>query len=317
LESIEDVQGLLEESSQWPHPVVVISRKCMGHALTTLVKNDRENDAISGVAIMAAKNPQDFWANLEDLEALSGAQIADPKAGRDWKKWNPEWFGTIQSLEMRRDSTSVMSFENDETDERILARVKKLQGERDKTEYDHDRDLLNNRIAKLSGGFCVMRVGGVTEMARKERRGRIEDCLGSVQGALRDGVVPGAAQTFLRIREIIEWDDQISLNDDEVKAKNVFLEALLDPLRKLALNAECKPDIVIDRIYEGMPADGNDLLWWGWDAKQRVVRDLSKDPLVADPLIQVLAVVDAAISVSITLMTVEKALTRRSMERGK
>lgn len=313
LESVEDVQSILEEGSQWPHPIIIVARRTAGPALATIVKNDQENEALQCVSIRASKVPHDVWDNLEDLAALTGATIADPRAGRDHKKWDPEWFGSVQSGEIREKSTSLISFENDETDDRILDRVNVLRSRRDSTDHDFDRDRLDERIAKLTGGFCVMRVGGTTEVERRERRGRIEDCLGSVQGALREGVMPGAGTAYIRLHEVLDGHEE-PIPDEDAPGWRLLSEALTDPLWWLARNAGKKADIMLERIYRDMPESG-DLLWYGWDAKSDKVRNLGAGPLVADPLTQVREVIDAAVSVASTLMTVEVALVGRAMKR--
>lgn len=313
LETVADVQSILEEGSQWPHPIIVVARRTAGAALATIVKNDQENEAIKCVSVRASRIPHDVWDNLEDLAALTGATIADPKAGRDHKKWDPEWFGSVQSGEIREKSASLISFENDETDDRILDRVNVLRARRDSTDFDFDRDRLDERIAKLSGGFCVMRVGGVTEVERRERRGRIEDCLGSVQGALREGVMPGAGTAYIRVHEVLEGHEE-PIPAEDAQGWRLLSEALTDPLWWLARNAGKKPDTILERIYREMPSTG-DLLWYGWDAKADKVRNLAAGPMVADPLTQVREVIDAAVSVATTLMTVEVALVGRAMKR--
>lgn len=313
LESVEDVQSILEEGSQWPHPIILIARRTTGTALATVVKNDQENEALQCVSVRAAKVPHDIWDNLEDLAALTGATIADPQAGRDHKRWNPEWFGSVQSGEFREKSSSVISFDNDETNDRILNRVNTLRARRDSTDFDFDRDRLDERIAKLSGGFCVMRVGGTTEVERRERRGRIEDCLGAVQGALQEGVVPGAGTAYLRLHEALQSPDEPFSGKDALGWR-LLSEALLDPLWWLARNGGQQPNLLLERIYREMPDEG-DLLWHGWDAKSDEVRDLRATPMVADPLSQVREVIDSAVSVASILMTVEIALVGRTIKR--
>lgn len=315
LESFEDVASILEEGSQWPHPIVVIGRRIQGVALSTLVRNQRENDAIECCGIRATRNPHDLRDNLDDLAALTGGLVADPAAGRDHKKWDPTWFGTAQGLVVRQKSTSLVSFESDEADERILKRVRELQHRRDRTSSDFERDQLNARIAKLTGGFAVMKVGGVTELARKERRGRIEDALGAVQGALREGVVPGAGISYLRLKEIL--DDEEDLPDELKPGWCALAEALEEPIRQLAVNAGAKPDIVIDRVYRNADLEASDLVWWGWDVRTGAIRSLLQDPLVADPVTQVRAVLRSAVSVATTLLTVETALVRSAIKSGR
>lgn len=317
LETFEDVASILEEGSQWPHPIVIIARRVAGVALSTMVRNQRENEAIECCGIRASRSPHDLRDNLDDLAALTGAKVADPAAGRDHKKWDPEWFGTAQGIVVRQKSTSLVSFENDEADDRIMARVRELTHRRDRTPSDYERDQLEARIAKLTGGFAVMKVGGVTEIARKERRGRIEDALGAVQGALREGVLPGAGISYLRLQEILQMDTPPELTRGEAMGWDALADALEDPLRQLAHNAGAKPDIVIDRVYRESNTDASDLVWWGWDVQTGAVRSLLQDPLVADPLTQVRAVLRSAVSVATTLLTVETALVRSAIKSGR
>lgn len=286
LRSIEDVRSMLEESTQWPdNPLLILAPSVEGIALTTLIINYNPKKRVKNLCPVTAPGmPHQKFDNLKDIAALTGATLVDPAAGMNHQKWQPEWFGTVRRATITKDKTLLEAYP--EHHEFVEARLVELRREYDRLPSGFEKDQLRARMGKLSGGVAFLRVGGITEAARKERRARIEDALGAVQAALRGGVVPGAGATYSWIADRLPT--------------GCLQTALRSPLQVLLRNAG---------ETSLPPTQQPD--WFGWDFVQRVPRDLSQDPMIADPTEVVVAVIRAAVSVATTLLLVETSITLR------
>ena len=307
LDSMEDIQSIAEESSQFPYPLLIISKGCSGEARSTLVLNQEKFEQIEVCTVKGARTPREFSPCMQDLAALSGATIPTSECGQDYKKWDSEWFGSFEQIQIGRSSTIFEAFETEEVEDRLLSHLQRLEMEKSKCEHDYDSDQISKRIAHLSGGFCVMRVGGVTELARKNRRGRVEDCLATIQEALRDGVVPGSGNTYGHLaRAMGECQDG---SEGVREGWEILRDALFAPIRALARNSGQTPCIVQRECQKSISG------WTGWDAKGLNFRDLYASPRVCDPQSQVWKVLESAVSVSTMLLTIETAITSKSIPR--
>jgi chaperonin GroEL len=300
LTAIEDVQEIMEVASQWPdHPLVLIAEHITGAALTTLILNDSQ-----GVMGCVGVNAPGFGDRkldmLRDIAALAGATYIDPMVTTFRKDFDPELFGTFRKATLRTDKALYEAV--DEAREVIADRIEELKQEGLYCDSDYDRDRLVERIAKLAGGLCVMRVGGPTEPELKERRGRVEDALGAVRGALEQGVVPGAGVAYLEAAaHVHEFDGG--------PGWDTLAKALLAPILRLADNAGKDGPAILYQIQKVREDD--EYGWVGWDAVQDEVRDLGADPPIIDPMPVAVSVIEAAVSVTSTLLTVEGSITEK------
>lgn len=302
LRSLADVQDLLEVASQWPqNELVVFCLTAETEALATMVVNDQKG-VLKSVAIGAPGVQFRKQEYLQDFAALAEATYIDPMAGYDHKQWNPEWFGSLRKIIIRPKSTVLMA--HPEAEGSISARIHELRAEEARCASDYDRDRLQERLAKLSGGMAVLKIGGVTEIELKERRARVEDALGAVKAALKHGVVPGGGVTYLRISEHLEQLITPDRDRSEALGITIVRQALTQPLTVLADNTGVMGNLVVERVKER--SNGN--LWFGWDAVSEQYRDLSADPMVMDPAAVAMATINAAVSVAATLLTVETAI---------
>jgi len=311
LTALSDVQSILEEASAFATPVLIVSPGCAGDALKTVVMNDAKG-VVAGAAMRISRMASEAIDNMDDLAALTGATIADANAGRDCRKWDPDWFGGAQTVELREQSTVFVGFDTDEAGDRIMARVSELQGRRSGA-GEYDADVLDRRIAKLTGGFCLLKVGGVGDVDRRERRGRLEDALSATQTALRTGLKPGGGMAYFALSCLLDSPPDPDRYDPAYKdGWDILQRALRAPLRTIASNAGDKPDVVEDRVMQ-VESDQweEDFFWWGWDARSHTVRNMWRtEPIVAEPAGQIQTIIEAAVSVASTLLTVETAITR-------
>lgn len=322
LRTLEDVQDLLEVASQWPdNPLVVFCMVAEGDALTTMVVNDVK-DIMKSVAVGAPGLQFRKEEYLQDIAAITGATFVDPNAGLDHTVWNPEWFGSLRKITFKPKSTLLIA--HDEATEAVQDRIATLRAQVEHSASDYDRDRIKERLAKLSGGMAILKIGGVTEVALKERRARVEDALGSVRAALRDGVVPGGGIAYLRAASALSNGIRLNntgtyQNKDCITAedygRNIVRRALMRPLEVIANNAGEEGTVVVYNVLDAWskvddlntPGYG----WVGWDALTETYRDFSVDPMIMDPTAVALATIKAAVSVAATILTVETAIVLR------
>ena len=320
LTTMAQVAPILEQATQFPHPLVVVSRGCFGDALKLMVTNDRKLERADGgkFEVVAVRCPGhvDFMRDhLDDLGALTGAVVLDPKVTAP-ENFASEMLGAAQTVTVKKDSATFVAFEDKFP--LIEARVEQLHRVEARTGSTHDAEQIRTRIAKLTDGFCVMRVGGASEIEIRERRGRIEDALGALRVAVEGGVVPGAGIAYLALANFLEGGLRLSREAPNFAVSGlgtmILVEALREPLRTLARNAGAEPEVVLRRVLGASQEPGATapLASWehGWDAMTGEVRDLRRSPVLCDPLEVVKAAVLTAISTASTLITADVALTR-------
>jgi chaperonin GroEL len=303
LTTMKDVATILEEATQFPHPLLIVSRGCFGEALQVLTANDRKLDRADGakfevVAVRCPGHVEDMRTHLDDLAALTGATIIDP-AVTPLHKFKSEMLGSAQTATVKKESATFVAFEDKYP--LIEARVEQLQ--KMDTGFSHDAEEIRTRIAKLTDGFCVMRVGGWSQAELREKRGRIEDALEALRVAIEEGVVPGAGSAYLALAAFFE-------QYTGGPASRALQDALREPLRTLARNAGKEAPVVLERVLEASRRPGETSWSVGWDARTDTIRDLTELPVICDPLAVVKATILTAISTASTLLTVEVALTR-------
>lgn len=299
LSTIEDIRDCLETVTQWPqNSLIIFSPRVQGEALKTINLNMSKRGPLHTTSYQQKLKDQmlipismktvheDRSGILEDLAALTGATVIDRNAGHDPSKFDPEWYGTARKVKTSLPKTEIIAYP--EADERIEKRILELNGELSRCQFDHDRDRLQERIAALDGGLCLLKVGGYTEMEVKERMSRVEDAVLATSTALRTGVVPGAGNTLL------EASRQV---DDSTMGGRILRDSLREPTRILVESrAPGKGSVVVSKI---------DSLWTGWDPVEKRMRDFRESPQVIDAAASVAEAVRAAASVAGMLLTTE------------
>lgn len=322
LRSLNDVQDLMETASQWPNnELVVFCLIAEAEALATMTVNDAKG-VMKCVAIGAPGVQFRKVEYLEDLAAMAGATMVDINAGMDHRKWDPEWFGSLRQITIKPKSTVMTSLP--EAQEAIADRIAVLRTQETTSVSDYDRDRIKERLAKLSGGLALLKIGGITEIAMKERRARVEDALGAVRAALRSGVVPGGGIAYLRAATCLSPGKLIGSKElystkhcvtAEDFGRSVLCRALMKPLEVIADNGGEEGKVVVCNVLDKWGASnwklGEGFAWTGWDALSKTHRDLSDDPLIMDPTDVVVAVINAAVSVAATMLTVETTIVTR------
>jgi len=308
LVSLDDIKEMMEIAGGFEkNELLVIAQEVEGPALSVMAINHNQG-VVQCCAIKAPGFGPHKSEQLKDIAALSGATYVSKEIGLDHTKWQQEWFGSVRKATIKARTTLFEAYP--EAQEGIKERMEWLKAEQASCASDYDADRLKERISKLAGGIAILRVGGTTEAALKERRARVEDALGSVQAALNGGVVPGGGIAYLRAGLAVLADrEKMAYCVDEMEAgSNIVVEALTKPLEYLAENAGENGAYIVRKVLE----DGELESWEGWDAKALKFRNMSDEPPVIDPADVVVTVIETAVSVASTLLTVEASVARRS-----
>lgn len=299
LRFIQDVQDIMETASQWPKNELVVFALGYGNqALTTMVINDKK-DVVKCCAIGV---PGVVWQKseiLRDIAAVCGADFCDPDAGYNVRAWDAEWFGSLRKITITNKSSLLQAYP--EAQQTIQKRVERLKSESRQCSSDYDRDRIKERLAKLTEGLAIFKVGGATESALKERRGRVEDALESVQAALTGGVIPGGGAAYLAVQAIAEKNTP---SQPEMAAGyQAVMRALSRPTVHLAESAGDCGAVIVQQIQEKMA--GGDF-WVTYDVKTRSIHPVEND--IIDPAPVAISAIEAAVFVASTLLTVDASI---------
>ena len=306
LSTVEDVLDICEEATTFGgRPLVVFCENIHGEALKTLVMNDtNEEIGFEFIAVVAPGNFDRKKDYLGDIAALAGADLVDPAQGMGWQKWDPQWFGGLRSVSAEAKKTMLVA--HDEASEVIQERIKTIHAQYQHTTSQFDTDRLNERLAVLEGGLCIMQIGAHTESELKEKRARVEDALGAVQSALGDGIVPGGGAAYIAARQMIEGCCLADVNDDVKAGWRIMEMALLTPQSTLAANAGRNGEYIVEKMLDLRDAPES---WLGWDAMLEEFRDFGVDGTIIDPTRVAVAVIQSAASSAATLMTAEVSVS--------
>lgn len=304
LRTVEDVQDLLETASQWkPRPLLLFAESVEGEALQVMTVNNAK-DVIACCAVPSPGFHDKKADYLGDIAALTGATLIDPKQGMSWKSWNPEWFGALRQATVRQKSSVLVAYE--EATEMLRDRIDAIKASARFATSQYDTDKINERIAALEGGLCIMQIGAPTEAELKEKRARVEDALGAVQGALEEGIVPGGGTAYLAAYQAL-MEATPPESPEEKAGWESLTRALLAPTRQLADNAGKAGVFLVQQVLA--QRDGAVTSWVGWDAMKDEIRDLHEGAMVIDPARVAIAVIEAAASAAATLLTSEASIS--------
>lgn len=308
LQSFKDILPLLEAATSVAPgglPLLIVSQGVFGEALQTLVTNQQKGV----LQVCSVKAPGKLIPKMrdwmEDIAALSQATVVSSEAGYDFRKFEASWLGSVQQATVSAKTTTLVCFED--AYDSILNRVAALSRQKDNTDSDHDRDVLDERIAKLTEGLCVLRVGGTSESVAKERRGRIEDGLRAAKAALDFGLTAGAGMNYWTMSLVLE-DLEVPADDMVLHAaRKALMVAVESPLRTLVENSGYSYDRVEQELLRA--SYRSDSFLWGFDAVEGKVRILGEHPQILDPISVVDEALESAVSVATTLLTCEIAIT--------
>ncbi|HDK9014543.1 TPA: chaperonin GroEL [Staphylococcus aureus] len=250
ISSFQDILPLLEQVVQSNRPILIVADEVEGDALTNIVLN-RMRGTFTAVAVKAPGFGDRRKAMLEDLAILTGAQVITDDLGLDLKDATIDMLGTASKVEVTKDNTTVVDGDGDENS--IDARVSQLKSQIEETESDFDREKLQERLAKLTGGVAVIKVGAASETELKERKLRIEDALNSTRAAVEEGIVAGGGTALVNVYQKVS---EIEAEGDIETGVNIVLKALTAPVRQIAENAGLEGSVIVERLKNAEPGVG-------------------------------------------------------------
>ena len=303
IQHVKEMLPLLESVSQQNKDLLIIADDIDGEALSTLVVN-KMRGILRVVAVKAPEFGDKKKAMLEDIAALTGGTVVSEEKGMKLDKFNLEWFGKSRKVTVGKDDTTIVDGKGSE--EAITKRIEELKEQIDNTVSPYEKEILQDRLAKLIGGVAMIHVGGHTEVEMKEKKDRVDDALHATKAALQEGILPGGGIALLNASFHLTEHPLVAQHPDQERGFDIIIKALQKPFKQILANAGETSEVIEERVNYIF----DNHKWIGFNPRTGEYVDMLEEGIIDPTKVTRLALENAA-SVAGTMLITECVITSK------